>query len=91
MKTTFLFQVNLLLPASVFFDVIKKLLHSSSSTVRRKAMELLNSKLSQYAGSISDDQVYILPLKFWVPITSKSSGSSIKRQKGWAVVRLLAS
>ena len=54
-------------------------------------MELLNSKLSQYAGSISDDQVYILPLKFWVPITSKSSGSSIKRQKGWAVVRLLAS
>ena len=57
-KTTFLFQVNLLLPASVFFDVIKKLLHSSSSTVRRKAMELLNSKLSQYAGSISDDQVF---------------------------------
>ena len=91
MKTSFLFQVNLLLPASVFFDVIKKLLHSSSSTVRRKAMELLNSKLSQYAGSISDDQVYILPLKFWVPITSKSNGSSIKRQKGWAVVRLLAS
>ena len=61
MKTTFLFQVNLLLPASVFFDVIKKLLHSSSSTVRRKAMELLNSKLSQYAGSISEDQV---PLTF---------------------------
>ena len=58
MKTTFLFQVNLLLPASVFFDVIKKLLHSSSSTVRRKAMELLNSKLSQYAGSISEDQVF---------------------------------
>ena len=62
MKTTFLFQVNLLLPASVFFDVIKKLLHSSSSTVRRKAMELLNSKLSQYAGSISEDQVF--PLTF---------------------------
>jgi len=58
MKTIFLFQVNLLLPASVFFDVIKKLLHSSSSTVRRKAMELLNSKLSQYAGSISEDQVF---------------------------------
>ena len=58
MKTTFLFQVNLLLPASVFFDVIKKLLHNNSSTVRRKAMELLNSKLNQYAGSISDDQVF---------------------------------
>ena len=54
-------------------------------------MELLNSKLSQYAGSISEDQVYILPLKFWVPITSKSSGSSIKHQKGWAVVSLVDS
>ena len=51
-------KVNLLLPASVFFDVIKKLLHSSNSTVRRKAMELLNSKLSNSAGSYPTDQVF---------------------------------
>ena len=50
-------KVNLLLPAAVFFDVIKKLVHSNNSTVRRKAMELLNSKLSNSAGSYPSDQV----------------------------------
>ena len=52
-------KVNLLLPASVFFDVIKKLLHSSNGTVRRKTMELLNSKLSHNAGSYPSDQVLL--------------------------------
>ena len=53
-------KVNLLLPASVFFDVIKKLLHSSNSTVRRKAMELVNSKLSNSVGNCPPDQVFFI-------------------------------
>lgn len=52
-------KVNLLLPAAVFFDVIKKLVHSNNSTVRRKAMELLNSKLSNSADSYPSDQVSV--------------------------------
>ena len=53
-------KVNLLLPASVFFDVIKKLLHCSNSTVRRKAMELVNSKLSNSVGNCPPDQVFFI-------------------------------
>jgi len=50
----------MLLPASVFFDVIKKLLHSNNSTVRRKAMELLSSKLNNSVGSCPSDQVFVI-------------------------------
>lgn len=50
-------QVNLLLPTTVFFEMIKKLLCSNSGTVRRKAMELLNSKLGHHTGTYPDDQV----------------------------------
>ncbi|RMX40131.1 hypothetical protein pdam_00002238 [Pocillopora damicornis] len=53
-------KVNLLLPASVFFDVIEKLLHSSNGTVKRKAMELLNCKLSNNVGVHSDEQIKAL-------------------------------
>ncbi|XP_068676688.1 HEAT repeat-containing protein 1-like isoform X1 [Montipora foliosa] len=49
-------KVNLLLPTSVFFDMTKKLLHSCSGTVRRKAMELLNSNLVYHTGTYSHDQ-----------------------------------
>lgn len=57
----FFFQINFLLPTSVFFDMIKGLLHSNSGTVRRKAMGLLNSNLGYHLGSYSHDQVFVLP------------------------------
>ncbi|XP_029184672.2 HEAT repeat-containing protein 1-like isoform X2 [Acropora millepora] len=50
-------KINFLLPTSVFFDMIKGLLHSNSGTVRRKAMGLLNSNLGYYLGSYSHDQI----------------------------------
>ena len=41
-------QVNALLPAQIFIDVIAHLLGNKLPTIRRKAMELLNSKLLQH-------------------------------------------
>ncbi|KAK3742352.1 hypothetical protein QZH41_007853, partial [Actinostola sp. cb2023] len=40
-------KVNELLPPNVFINVIRRLLHNSNATVRRKSMDLLNTKLGQ--------------------------------------------
>ncbi|XP_078352830.1 HEAT repeat-containing protein 1-like isoform X2 [Oculina patagonica] len=86
-------KVNLLLPASVFFDVIKKLLHSSNSTVRRKAMELLNSKLSNYTGNYPADQA-LLSLVTELLVISRGTGDSeesiINKQTALYSLKLLS-
>ena len=53
-------QVNVLLEPSVFFGVIRKLLQSNNPTVRRKAMELLNSTLNQGTGNYGENQVRLV-------------------------------
>lgn len=53
-------KVNVLLPTSVFFEMIRKLLHSSIGTVRHKAMELLNSNLGHHTNTSLHDQVEAL-------------------------------
>ncbi|KAJ7330602.1 HEAT repeat-containing protein 1 [Desmophyllum pertusum] len=88
-------KVNLLLPASVFFDVIKKLLHSSNGTVRRKTMELLNSKLSHNAGSHPSDQVEaLLSLVTELLVISRGTGDSeesiINKQTALYSLKLLS-
>ncbi|PFX20859.1 HEAT repeat-containing protein 1 [Stylophora pistillata] len=87
-------KVNHLLPASVFFNVIEKLLHSSNGTVRRKAIELLNSKLGNDVGAHSDEQIKaLLNLVTELLAISRGSGESeesvINRQTALYSLKLL--
>lgn len=87
-------KVNHLLPASVFFNVIEKLLHSSNGTVRRKAIELLNSKLGNDVGAHSDEQIKAL-LNLVTELLAISRGSEeseesvINRQTALYSLKLL--
>ena len=52
-------QVNALLPAKIFIDVIAHLLSNKLPTIRRKALELLNNKLLHSKDYFNEKQVGI--------------------------------
>nr|XP_002737451.2 PREDICTED: LOW QUALITY PROTEIN: HEAT repeat-containing protein 1 [Saccoglossus kowalevskii] len=53
-------KINALLPTHIFINVVSGLMHNDIAAVRRKAMELLNNKLTQHKEPFNEQQVSLL-------------------------------
>ncbi|KAK3716752.1 hypothetical protein QZH41_018234 [Actinostola sp. cb2023] len=85
-------KVNELLPPNVFINVIRRLLHNSNATVRRKSMDLLNTKLGQ-SKAIADqvnELVKLVDDLLSLVNTSDGSETPVNRQTALYSLKLLA-